>query len=107
MKYQTLKNGRGEALEIRYTAKTTKQGQPGTAGCNRVMLVIEADKPITVGAEVRAVYASGTPVNKFEVLDGNAVAMSTGDVKRLATYPIFIYVNGDKSKRSRFQLRSL
>jgi hypothetical protein len=104
---KTLRNLRGEELSLKIEVEEKRVKPAGTVGCNRIYLrIIEASAPISIDTGVRAVYETGESVNNWNAV-GREIELTTGDVKRLSTYPIWIYVAGDQTKRGRFRITGI
>jgi len=102
-----LYNLRGDELRLKIEVEQKLVKPAGTSGCHRIYLrVLESSTPIQIDTGVRAVYETGESVNNWSSV-GKEIELTTGDVKRLATYPIWIYTNGDQTKRGRFRIASL
>lgn len=107
LKYEhskTLTNKKGEELTVTY-AKVRLHGshKNNPTGYNTTVMVFNTPA-IEFETDSSAVYSSGEEVSKFKS-DHNVFYLSDADRKRLGTYPIFIYKNGDKTKNGRFAMR--
>lgn len=97
-----LTNGRGEKITVTLDIKKRKVAPKR----NEIAITAESTVPVELECGTRAVYENGQPVNNWKN-EGQEIVCTPGDIKRLGTYPIFVYANGDKTKKGRFQIRNI
>lgn len=103
----TLTNGRGEQITLTLNIEGRRTAPKNTPKCHEITITVaESSVPVELDGGVRALYEGGVSVNNWKV-EGQSIICTRGDIKRLGTYPIFIYVAGDRTKNGRFILRSI
>lgn len=107
LKYEhckTLTNKKGEELTVTYAkVRLHFSHKDNPTGFNTTVMVFNTPD-IEFETDSSAVYSTGEEVSKFKSND-NIFYLSDADRKRLGTYPIFIYKDGDKTKNGRFAMR--
>lgn len=99
-----LTNKKDETLEVRYAkVRLHSSHKDNPTGYNTTALVFDT-LDIEFEVDSMSVYSDGEAVSKFQSYK-NIFYLSDGDRKRLETYPIIIYKNGDKTKNGRFVMR--
>jgi len=104
-----LKNNRGETLVVSFAkARLNPRSPENPTGENATVLIFKDFSKNNLSFETNssAAYSTGDNVSHF-LSKEEIFYLTDGDRKRINSYPIFIYLNNDKTKNSRFQLRNI
>lgn len=101
---KTLTNKKGEELTVTYAkVRLHSSHKDNPTGYNTTVMIFNTPD-IEFETTSSSVFSDGDNVSKFQA-DDNVFFLSDGDRKRLGTYPIYIYINGKKSKNDRFAMK--
>lgn len=102
MKNILLKNSRGEEFFLHIEIAHETNGPKGSVGRHRVVVTFSAEESMEIESGTRAIYGDGSPLNNWEQPNDLTVRLTSGDIKRLGTYPLWIIRSGDRTRRGRY-----
>lgn len=93
---RTLTNNCGESIVIKMTVIGHKVGLPGSVAHNRrTIRIVESTAPV----EIEVIDL----VNGQQV-DALSIEQTSGDAKRMVTYPVRVFANGDRTRNGAFKI---
>lgn len=93
---RTLTNNRGESVTLKMTVVGHKVGAAGSVAHNRrTISIVESSVPV----EIEVI-----DMVNGRLIDSRAIEQTSGDEKRMVTYPVRVFANGDRTRNGTFKI---